>query len=127
MNNWASIPIMISLQKVVSGARVNSLIAMIMEALEQHGGLNYDAIAKKLFCSKGNEVSAFQSVGTMVTKHISFKYVPFCIRIHYMAHICNMTFKTISSLRIIAKIERLLQKIHVYFTHSTNNIWNSTN
>jgi hypothetical protein len=35
---------MINLQKVINGARVNSLTTMIMEALEQHGGLNYDAI-----------------------------------------------------------------------------------
>jgi hypothetical protein len=110
---------MISLQKVISGARVNSLTTMIMEALEQHGGFNYDAIAKELFCFKGNEVSAFQGVGIMVTKHISIKYVPFCIKIHYMVHICNLTFKSTSSLGIIAKIERLLQIIHIYFTHST--------
>jgi hypothetical protein len=76
-------------------------------------------LLKKLICFKGNEVSAFQGVGTMVTKHNSIKYVPFCIRIHYMVHICNLTFKTIFSLGIIAKIERLLQNIHVYFTHST--------
>ncbi len=37
MNNWVNIPILINLQKVVTGARVNSLITMIMEALEQHG------------------------------------------------------------------------------------------
>lgn len=119
MNNWVSIPIMISLQKVISGAKVNNLTTMIMKALEQHGGLNYDAIAKKLFCFKGNEMSTFQGVGTIVTKHILIKYVPFCIKIHYMVHICNLTFKSISSLGIVAKIERLLQNIHIYFTHST--------
>jgi hypothetical protein len=30
-----------------SGVRVNSLTTMIMEALKQHGGLNYDVVAKK--------------------------------------------------------------------------------
>jgi hypothetical protein len=76
-------------------------------------------LLKKYYYFKGNEVSTFQGVGTMVTKHISIKYVPFCIKIHYMVHICNLTFKIISSLGIVAKIERLLQSIHIYFTHST--------
>jgi hypothetical protein len=76
-------------------------------------------LLKKLFCFKGNEMSAFQGVGIMVTEHISIKYVPFCIKIHYMVHICNLTFKSISCLGIVAKIERLLQNIHIYFTHST--------
>jgi hypothetical protein len=49
MNNWVSILIMICLQKVISRVRVNSLITMIMETLEQDGVLNYDVIAKKTF------------------------------------------------------------------------------
>jgi hypothetical protein len=37
---------MISLQEVVSKVGVDNLTTMIMESLEQHGGLSLDAIAQ---------------------------------------------------------------------------------
>ncbi len=39
MQNWVKVPMLLSLQKVVDGARVDNLTIVIMEAL-QNGGLN---------------------------------------------------------------------------------------
>jgi hypothetical protein len=46
MSNWVCVLIMISLQEVVSKVGVDNLTTMIMESLEQHGGLSLDAIVQ---------------------------------------------------------------------------------
>jgi hypothetical protein len=106
-----------SLQRVVDGARVDNLTIVIMEAL-QKGGLNPTFVFQKLFCFGVNGVSTFQGTKIGVIKQISTNYAPFSIGVHYIAHRCNLAFKTLSTLGIVSSIENLLQSCYVYFVHS---------
>jgi hypothetical protein len=48
---------MIFFQKVVDGARANNLHIVIMEALENGGGLSFVTVTKKLLCFGANGVN----------------------------------------------------------------------
>jgi hypothetical protein len=99
---------MIFLQKVVDGAKVNNLIVVIIEALQNGGGLSSIVVVEKLFCFGANGVSTFQGIKNGVTKQINTNYAPFSIGVNCMAHRCNLAFKTLFTLGIVSNIEDLL-------------------
>ncbi len=76
---------MISLQKVVDGTRVDNLIIIIMEALQNGGGLNFLTVTEKLLFWGLMGVSTFQGIKIGVTKQINTNYSPFYIGVHCMA------------------------------------------
>jgi len=105
MQNWVKLPMMISLQVIVYGARVDNLTIVIMEALQNGEGLSSTIIIKKLLCFGANGVSTFKGIKTRVIKQINTIYASFSIGVHYMAHKRNLVFKTLSTLGIINNIE----------------------
>jgi hypothetical protein len=59
---------MISLQKVIDGARANNLTIVIMEALHNSGSLNFATVAERLLCFGVDGVSTFQGIKIGVIK-----------------------------------------------------------
>jgi hypothetical protein len=53
-------------------------------------------------------VIVFQGLKTGVTMQFTNKHAPFVIRLHYIAHKCNLVAQALSKLLIGAKIETLL-------------------
>jgi hypothetical protein len=49
MQNWVKFFIMICFQRVVNGTRADNIIVIIMEALQNGGGLNSAIVIKKFF------------------------------------------------------------------------------
>jgi hypothetical protein len=94
------VPIMISFQGVVDGRKVENFILVIMKALHNGGGLSLTFVSQKFLCFGANGVNAFQGTKIGVTKQINTNNAPFSIGLHYMAHRCNLAFKTLFSLRI---------------------------
>jgi hypothetical protein len=105
MQHWVKVPMLISLQRVVDGAKVNNLTIVIMEALQKGGGLSYASIIHKLLCFGVDGIITFQGTKIGVTKQINTNYAPFSIGVHYMAHRCNLAFKILYSLGIISSIK----------------------
>jgi hypothetical protein len=77
---------MIFLQKVVDGTRINNLTIIIMEALQNGGGLSFVVVAKKLLFWGADGVSTFQGIKIGVTKQINTNYAPYSIGVHCMIH-----------------------------------------
>jgi len=91
---------MISLQIIVYGAGVDNLTIVIMEALQNGEGLSPTIVIKKLLSFGANGVNTFKGIKTRVIKQINTNYAPFSIRVHYMAHKCNLALKTLFTLRM---------------------------
>jgi hypothetical protein len=77
---------MIFLQRVVDGTRINNLIIIIMEALQNGGGLSFVFVAKNFFFGGVDGVSTFQGIKIGVTKHINTNYAPYSIGVRCMIH-----------------------------------------
>ncbi len=107
-----------SFQRVVTGTRVDNLTVMIMEALQKGGSLNPTFVSQKLLRFGANEVGTLQGTKIGVIKQINTNYAPFSIGVHWIAHRCNLAFKTLSTLGIVRNIKDLLQSCHEYFAHS---------
>ena len=91
---------------------------MIIDALRGAAKMDKLALAKTLLCFRADGVSTFQGPKTGVTLQIQSKYAPFPLRVHCMAHRCNLAFKTMSQHDIMSRIEGLLKSSHAYFKHS---------
>jgi hypothetical protein len=87
IQNWARIPLLITLQKLESdGANADNLTFVIMGVVAIRGGLQPEEVIKKLLCFGADGVSAFQGKKTGVTKQIQSKHAPFVMGVHCMAH-----------------------------------------
>jgi hypothetical protein len=91
---------------------------VIIKALQKGRDLNLAFVFQKLLCFGVDGVSTFQGTKIGVTKQINTNYAPFSISVHYMAHKCNLAFKTLLTLGIVSNIMDLLQSCHAYFVHS---------
>ncbi len=60
MQNWVKISMLIYLQRVVDGTRVNNLTIVIMEALQKGGGLSFKSIIQKLIHFGDDGVGTFK-------------------------------------------------------------------
>ncbi len=47
---WITLPILVSIEKVIDGSSSNNLIEVIMAALLKGGGLTKEDLSKKLLC-----------------------------------------------------------------------------
>ncbi len=68
VENWARIPILISLDCVLEGSSSNNFTKVIMEALTTRGGMPRDYIASKLMSFGVDNVNVFQGTKSSVTK-----------------------------------------------------------
>lgn len=78
-----------------------------MDALR--GAANMERLALALLCFSVDGVSTFYNPKMGVTLYIQAKYTPFALGVHYMAHRCNLAFKTLFELDIMSHIEDLLK------------------
>jgi hypothetical protein len=63
---------------------------MIIYSLAIFGGMLEIDIANKVVCFGFDGVIVFQGLKTDVTVHLVNKHFPFVVRIHCMAHQCNL-------------------------------------
>jgi hypothetical protein len=59
MKNWMRIPMMINLQRIVDGSNANKFNVVIMEVLQNGGGLTLDVIAQRLLCLGAGGINTF--------------------------------------------------------------------
>ncbi len=58
------------------GAKIDNLIVVIMEALQNGGGLSSTIVAEKFFFGGAHGVNTFQGIKTGVIKQINTNYAP---------------------------------------------------
>jgi hypothetical protein len=83
-------------------------------------------IANKVVCFGADGAKVFQVLKIVVIIQLVNKYCPFVVRIHFMAHWCNLVVQTLSSLTLVAKIEGLFFLLCTPTTTSPQkNIWSA--
>lgn len=77
VKKWIRVPYLVTLKHLVGGATVDNLTEEIVKSIELGGGLDVDAIARRLLCFGADGVSAFQGAHTSVVKQLKEKFVSF--------------------------------------------------
>jgi hypothetical protein len=103
---------------VVDGATFDNLKCILVDAVLFFDDLNQNTIASKLIRFITNGVSVFQGVKTCVIVQLKDKNAPLLIGAHCMDHHTNLTVQIIFELRIVGKIEDVLQNLYAYFPTS---------
>ncbi len=114
------IPLLLNLEKVISGGNVDNLI---MRFLMEYGGLTSDQIARKLICFGSHGVVVFIGLQIGVAIQVKSKVAPFMTKMHCMAHQTNLLVHTLFVQPLVGKLERLLHIMHTYFSFSSKDIW----
>ncbi len=76
-------------------------------------------LAHKLICFGIEKITIFQGAKIGVTTQLMQKHAPYLSGVHYMAHCTNVLVATLSSLRLVSKVENLLAGMYNSFTHNT--------
>ena len=98
----------------------SNLTTVIMDALNNEGGLTIEDIAKKVVSFGADGVNTFQGHKMEVTTQFREKWAPFSVGIHCISHRCNLAVETLSKFAMIARIESVPTKLHSYFYRSTS-------
>jgi hypothetical protein len=91
---------------------------MIQNLVKGFGGLFDHDLVTKVVCFSANGVATFQCIKIGVATQLGRKSSPFCIHVHWVAHMTNLIALTLSDLFVIVKTETLLVGVYKYFNHS---------
>jgi hypothetical protein len=116
--DWARIPLLIGLKKIVQAPTANHLTSIVVEALEIGAGIGVGELGGCLLCFGADGVTVFEGARTGVTVQLAQKHAPFSIGIQCMAHRVNLVARTLSSTEVFQKAEKLMAKAHAFFNHS---------
>ena len=103
---------------MTDGARSDNLTTMLMEALQQLGGLTLEQIREKLLCFGANGAAVFHDVRGGVTMQLQREFSPFLLAVHCGNHKTNLAMYVVSKTGIVSKGEFLLSALHTYFSKS---------
>ncbi len=118
VENWHRVPILLNLERIVNGGTSNNLIYVIIHSLAIFRGMLKTDIINKVVYFGVNSVTIFQGLKIGVAVQLVSKHYPFVVRIHYMAHLCNLVIQTLSTLTFVAKIESLFSSMYIYYNQS---------
>jgi hypothetical protein len=103
----------------VDGATFNKLIKNIVTSLIKHKGMKDANLAHKLVYFGMNKVTIFQGAKIGVITQLMQKHAPYFSGVHYMAHCINIIVATLSSLKLVSKVENLIARMYNSFTHNS--------
>ncbi len=76
-------------------------------------------LAHKLVYFGMNKVTIFQGAKIGVITQLMQKHAPYFSGVHYMAHCINIIVATLSSLKLVSKVENLIARMYNSFTHNS--------
>jgi len=100
----------------VDEATFNKLIENIVISLTRHRGMKDANLAHKLVCFGIDKIIIFQGAKIGMTIQLMQKHTPYLSGVHYMAHYTNIIVATLSSLRLVSKVENLITRMYNSFT-----------
>jgi hypothetical protein len=104
-------PILLTFQHVVENEIVDNFNFMIVQSLMQQNGLIQGKTSKRLVCFGVNGASIFQGCCIRMITQLKEKYSPYMMGQHYMAHRTNLVVQALLNLRMVVKLEELLQSL----------------
>ncbi len=90
VDNWHRVPILLNLDTIVVGGTFDNLTTMIICFLVIFGGILEINIVNKVLCFGVNSVIVFHGLNIGVIVQLINKQYPFIVKIHCMAHRCNL-------------------------------------
>ncbi len=118
MEGFKHIPILLHLERLVSGGNVDNLTNVIFKSLMVNGGLTMEESSKKLISFDFNGVVVFTCVHNGVITQITKKATPFMFDVHCVAHWTYLIMQTFSMQPLMHKLEGFLQATYTYFSSS---------
>ncbi len=97
-------------------ATFNKLIENIVTSLTRHRGMKDANLAHKLVCFGIDKIIIFQGAKIGMTIQLMQKHTSYLNGVHYMAHYTNIIVATLSSLRLVSKVENFITRMYNSFT-----------
>ena len=112
------VPMLLTLERITGGTGSNNLTTVLVEALQQLGGLTLEHIRDKLLCFGADGAIVFHGVRGGVTVELQRKFSAFLLAVHCGNHKTNLTMHVVSKTTIVSKGESMLSALHTYFSKS---------
>jgi len=90
VKGFKCIPILLNLERLVSGGTIDNLTNVILKSLMVNGGLTMEEFSNKLTSLVLMGVVVFTNVHSGVTTQFTKKAAPFMLTIHCVAHRTNL-------------------------------------
>jgi hypothetical protein len=116
--DWERVPLLLSLERLTKGSIAGHITKVIVNAVVRDGGLAMQEICEGLVCFGSDSASVLQGNRHGVTIQIQGMHAPHCQGMHCVAHRTDLAVKVLSKLSMIYAIEKLLKKLHSYFSKS---------
>ena len=111
-------PMLLTLERMIGGAISDNLTTVLVEALQQLGGLTLEQIREKLLCFGADGAVVFHGIRGGVTVQLQREFSPFLIAVHCSNHKTNLAMHVVSKANIVSKGESLFFVLHTYFCKS---------
>ena len=118
VKDFVCVPMLLTLERVTGGAGSDNLTTVLVEALQQLGGLTLEQIRDKLLCFGADGAAVFHGVRGGVTVQLQREFSPFLLAVHCGNHKTNLAMHVVSKTAIVSKGESLLSALHTYFSKS---------
>ena len=118
VKDFVHVPMLLTLERVIGGVGSDNLTTVLVEALQQLGGLTLEQIRDKLLCFGADGAAVFHGVRGGVTVQLQREFSPFLLAVHCSNHKTNLAMHVVSKTAIVSKGESLLSALHTYFSKS---------
>ena len=118
VKEFVRVPMLLILERMTGGAGSNNLTTLLVDALQQLGGLTLEQIREKLLCFSADGAAVFHVVRGGVTVQLQREFSLFLLAVHCGNHKTNLAMHVVSKTAIVSKGESLLSALHTYFSKS---------
>jgi hypothetical protein len=116
--DWERIPLLLSLERLTEGSTSDQITRTIMSAVGRDGGLSAEEVRQRLLCFGSDGASVLQGKKNGVVVQIQGAHAPHCQGMHCVAHRTDLAVEVLSELDMVSSVEKLLKKLHSYFSKS---------
>jgi hypothetical protein len=116
--DWERVLLLLSFERLTEGSTTSHITKVIVNDVVRDGGLAVQDIRERLVCFGSDGASVLQGKRNGVTVQIQGMHAPYCQGMHCVAHRIDLVVEVLSELSMISSIEKLLKKLHSYFSKS---------
>jgi hypothetical protein len=116
--DWERVSLLLSLERLTEGSNAAHITKVIVNAVVRDGGLAVQDIRERLVYFGSDRASVLQGKWNGVVVQIQGMHAPHCQGMHCVAHRTDLDVEVLSELNMISTIEKLLKKLHSYFSKS---------
>ena len=109
---------LLGIHKMTKSSTGENIYELIIDSLNEIGGMNHSMTAKKLLCVGVDGASVMQGRRNGICARMQLSASPYILSIHCMAHRMNLAFKIVSKFSLALKVEYLVCEVHAYFCRS---------